>query len=229
LYAILDRVNKKYPDLPMMLCSGGGGRSDYEALRYFTEFWPSDNTDAIERIFIQWGFGYFFPSKSLSAHVTSWGKQPLKFRTDVAMMGKLGFDLRVADLSEAERAFCRSAVQNYNRLKPVILDGSMYRLYPPYAGEHAAVLYADTTRLHAVVFAFDMHPRYGDREYPLHLRGLDPALRYEVSEINLFPGTKTRLRCDGKTYSGEYLMKVGIPVFSSSKTTSHVIELNVVE
>lgn len=75
-------------------CSGGGGRSDYEALKYFTEFWPSDNTDPIERIFIQWGFSHFFPAKAMAAHVTNWGKQPLKFRLDVAMMCKLGFDIR---------------------------------------------------------------------------------------------------------------------------------------
>ena len=56
LYNVLERVKAKYPDLPMMLCSGGGGRSDYEALSYFTEFWPSDNTDPIERLFIQWDF-----------------------------------------------------------------------------------------------------------------------------------------------------------------------------
>ncbi|WP_301043099.1 alpha-galactosidase, partial [Parabacteroides goldsteinii] len=64
LYNVLERVKAKYPNLPMMLCSGGGGRSDYEALKYFTEFWPSDNTDPIERIFIQWGYSHFFPSKT---------------------------------------------------------------------------------------------------------------------------------------------------------------------
>ena len=55
LYKVLDRIKAKYPDLPMMLCSGGGGRSDYEALKYFTEFWPSDNTDPIERLFYPMG------------------------------------------------------------------------------------------------------------------------------------------------------------------------------
>ena len=49
LYNVLERVKAKYPDLPMMLCSGGGGRTDYEGLKYFTEFWPSDNTDQIGR------------------------------------------------------------------------------------------------------------------------------------------------------------------------------------
>ena len=59
----------------MMLCAGGGGRSDFEALKYFTEFWPSDNTDPIERLFIQWGFSQVFPSKTLCAHVTTWNKK----------------------------------------------------------------------------------------------------------------------------------------------------------
>lgn len=91
LYNVLERIKTKYPDLPMMLCSGGSGRIDYEALRYFTEFWPSDNTDPIERLFIQWGYSQLFPAKTLCAHVTTWNHDAsIKFRTDVAMMGKLG-------------------------------------------------------------------------------------------------------------------------------------------
>ena len=91
LYSVLERIRKKYPKVPMMLCSGGGGRVDYEALKYFTEYWPSDNTDPMERIFIQWENSYFFPAIASCNHVTDWAKVPLKFRTDVAMMGKLGF------------------------------------------------------------------------------------------------------------------------------------------
>ena len=71
LYKVLERVKAKYPNLPMKLCAGGGGRSDFEALKYFTEFWPSDNTDPIERLFIQWGFSQVFPSTPLCAHVTT--------------------------------------------------------------------------------------------------------------------------------------------------------------
>jgi alpha-galactosidase len=98
-YRVLERVREKYPQLPIMLCSGGGGRADYAAMKYFTEFWPSDNTDALERIYIQWGYSYFFPANTISAHVTNMGKESLKFRTDVAMMDKLGYDIRVQNFT----------------------------------------------------------------------------------------------------------------------------------
>src|SRR5690606_23827695 len=82
LYNVLERIRAKYPTVPMMLCSGGGGRVDYGALKYFTEFWPSDNTDPLERVFMQWEYSYFYPSVAVAAHVTHWGDQTLKFKTD---------------------------------------------------------------------------------------------------------------------------------------------------
>ncbi|MDR1779391.1 MAG: alpha-galactosidase [Tannerella sp.] len=232
IYKVLQRVKQKYPDLPMMLCSGGGGRSDYEALKYFTEFWASDNTDPVERIFIQWGFSHFFPSKTLAAHVTSWGKQPLKFRVDVAMMGKLGFDIRINEMSETEQQFCHDAVATYKRLAPVISEGDQYRLQSPYESDHAAILYADPSRSSAVLFAFDIHPRYRENISRLRLAGLDPDKTYRLEEINRMPAGENRRPMrpnpngiEGKTYTGEYLMNVGIDVFSATHLNSRVIEI----
>lgn len=225
IYNVLERINKKYPDLPMMLCSGGGGRSDYEALKYFTEFWPSDNTDAVERIFIQWGFSHVFPVKSMAAHVTSWGQQPLKFRVDVASMCKLGFDIRVDGMSPDELAYCQGAVKNFKRLEPVVLDGDLYRLASPYESEHAAVLYAGKDKNKAVLYAFDIHPRYAENLQPVRLQGLDPDKQYKMEEINLMPGRKATFAANGKIYSGDFLMKVGVPMFSSGHLRSHVVEL----
>ena len=229
LYNVLERIKQKYPNLPMMLCSGGGGRCDYEALKYFTEFWPSDNTDAVERIFIQWGYSHFFPAKSMAAHVTSWGKQPVKFRTDVASMCKLGFDIRIHEMNQADQQYCKEAVANFKRLDDVILDGDQYRLQSPYESQHAAVMYANDNADKAVLFAFDIHPRYAESIQPLRLQGLKEDARYELKEINLIPGTQSRLACNGKTFSGEFLMNVGIPVFSSRPTNSHVIEITEVK
>ena len=190
-YNVLERVKAKYPNLPMMLCSGGGGRTDYEGLKYFTEFWPSDNTDPIERIFIQWGYSHFFPSKTMAAHVTSWNKSAsIKFRTDVAMMGKLGFDIRTHEMTPAEQEYCKGAVKNFNRLSGTLMDGDLYRLVSPYDGNHSAVMYVNETTDKAVLFAFDVHPRYGEILQPVRLQGLDPETQYEVKEINLVPGTE---------------------------------------
>lgn len=229
LYKVLDRIAAKYPTLPMMLCSGGGGRTDYEGLKYFTEFWASDNTDPVERIFIQWGYSYLFPAKATAAHVTSWGKQSLKFRTDVAMTGKLGFDIRVDELSPAEKQFARQAVANYNRLKPVILDGELYRLVSPYSGEHSSVMFTDRAKANAVVFAFNRNPRFSEPLRNVRLQGLDPQKMYTVAEINLMPGAKSGLAANGRSYSGDYLMKVGLPLFSGAHLTSTVVELTEAE
>ena len=227
VYNVFSRVAANYPNLPIMLCSGGGARCDYEALKYFTEFWCSDDTDPVERLYIQWGFSQFFPTKTMCAHVTSWNKQTsIKFRTDVAMMGKLGFDIGLKELSADELAYCQTAVANYNRLKPAILEGDLFRLVSPYAGNHSSVMYVDKQQKQGVVFAFDIHPRYGEKLIPVKLQGLNPDTYYEVKEINLMPGKRSTCEANGKRYSGDYLMKVGLPLFTTGQTQSHVIELN---
>lgn len=227
IYRVLERLKAKYPHLPMMLCSGGGARCDYEALKYFTEFWPSDNTDPLERIFIQWGFSQLFPSQVLCAHVTGWGRQPLKFRVDVAMMCKLGFDIGIAGMSEEEQLFCREAVSHFKRLSPVILQGDFYRLVSPYETNHASVMHVAKDRGKAVVYAYDMHPRFGEKLFPVKLQGLDPQKKYKVEEINLLPGKKSRLRENDAVFSGDYLMKVGLDLLTTAHTSSRIIELTV--
>ena len=222
LYNVLDKVKAKYPDLPMMLCSGGGGRTDYEALKYFTEFWPSDNTDPIERLYIQWGYSQVFPSKVQCAHVTTWNRtSPIKFRVNVAMMGKMGFDINLHDLSAQELDYCKRSVVDYNELKPVILDGDQYRLVSPYDGNHTATSYVSHDKRNAVLFAFDIYPRYSEKLYKVKLKGLDPSLVYEIEEINRMDGGSV----EAQRYSGDYLMTVGIPAFTGNKLSSRVYKL----
>ncbi|MDO5570631.1 MAG: alpha-galactosidase [Bacteroidales bacterium] len=226
LYKILERVKENYPNVPMMLCSGGGGRCDYEALKYFTEFWCSDNTDPIERIFIQWGFSQFFPAKAMCAHVTSWNrKASIKFRTDVASMCKLGFDLGLKDLSKDELSYCKTAVANWERLQNTILDGTQYRLVSPYQTNHMALNYVNEDKSKAVLFAYDIHPRFQEKIMNVKLQGLDPSKNYKVEEINLMPSSNSRLQANNKVFSGDYLMKVGIKVLGGGDLQSYVVEL----
>lgn len=230
IYEVMKRVKENYGHVPMMLCSGGGARCDYEALKYFTEFWCSDNTDPVERVYIQWGFSHFFPTKAMCAHVTSWNEQAsVKFRTDVASMCKLGFDLGLHKLNGKELEYCRQAIQNWNRLKPVILDGQQYRLVSPYESNHMAVNYVNADQTQAVLFAYDVYPRFKEKLFPVKLQGLDPNKRYLVKEINLMPGTQSEKEFDGKVFSGDYLMKVGLEVCGFTPLQSHVIECTVQE
>ena len=226
VYNVMRRVSEKYPSLPMMLCAGGGGRCDYEALKYFTEFWCSDDTDPYERLYIQWSMSDFFPVKAMASHVTNWNrKASVKFRVDVASMCKLGFDIDLKSLSADELQFCREAVANYRRLKPVILDGDQYKLVSPYNGNHAAVNYVSKDKRRAVVFAYNLHPRYKEHSANVCLRGLDATATYEVKEINLMPGTETEAR----RYTGDYLMKIGLPLFTDAEGTSAVYEFCVMQ
>ena len=226
LYKVLDRIKAKYPNLPMMLCAGGGGRSDYAALKYFTECWPSDNTDPIERLFIQWGYSQIFPSKTLCAHVTTWNRgTSIKFRTDVAMMCKLGFDIKLEDMNQNEHLYCDLAVKNYNRLKPVILEGDMYRLVSPYGSNHTSSMFVGKDKKTAAVFAFDIHPRYAEKTLPVRLQGLDADKMYRVKEINMMPGSGSSLKGNDQVFSGEYLMNVGLDLFTTQQLNSRLIEI----
>jgi alpha-galactosidase len=211
LYKVMERIRAKYPHLPIMLCSGGGGRTDYAALKYFTEFWPSDNTDGLERIYIQWGYSYFFPSNTISAHVTSMGKQQsLKFRTDVAMMGKMGYDIRVNNFTAQELQFSNEAVKTYKRISDVIWFGDLYRLISPYNENRAVLMYVSENKSKAILFNYFTNTRRQDIFSRVLLQGLDPLKKYRIKEINLFPETKSGQPDNDKVFTGEYLMKIGL-------------------
>lgn len=226
LYSVLDRLRQKYPELPIMLCSGGGGRVDYGALKYFTEFWASDDTDPLERVYIQWGYSYFFPAISVCNHITSWGKQSLKFKTDVAMMGKMGYDIQVNGLSANELKFSQDAIANYKRLSEVIWHGDLFRLISPYDENRACLMYINSTKNKAVLFEYTLNARYGETFNTIKLQGLDPAKTYKIQEINVSGERKGPLSTEnGKSYTGDYLMNIGLNIGSGQPLTSTVYEI----
>ncbi|MGN0281972.1 MAG: alpha-galactosidase [Prevotella sp.] len=225
LYSVLERVRAAYPNITMMLCASGGSRCDIEALRYFDEYWVSDDTDPVERLYIQWGCSHFLPTKAMCAHVTDWNKRSnVKFRTDVAMSCKLGFDIALNKLSAEDREYCRMATKEWNRLKDIIFSPNLYRLQSPYESDHCVVQRVNDDKTRALVFAYDIHPRFRESIMPIKLQGLDASAIYEVREICQATGQKP-MDWHEKSFSGEYLMTVGLKMTTEKDMQSRIIEI----
>jgi len=230
LYSVMERIREKYPTIPIMMCSGGGGRGDYELFKYFTEFWPSDNTDPLERVYMQWNYSYFFPAIVSDSHVTEWGDKPLKYRVDVASMGKLGFDIVAHELNPKDKQFAKEAVQNYNSFKHIVWHGDLYRLVNPYKNNIASLMYVTKNQNRAVVFNYLVNFRYMQNASPRPVKfaGLDANKKYTVTELNVYPGRMSRINSE-RVYSGDFLMKVGINPRINLAKTSVVLEVNEVK
>ena len=126
LEKIMQRIRAKYPDVVIQACASGGGRANYGVMPYFDEFWVSDNTDALQRIYMQWGSSYFYPSNAMAQHISAAPNHqtgriiPIKFRCDVAMSGRLGLELQPSKMTEEERAQSTQAIKDYKTVREVI-------------------------------------------------------------------------------------------------------------
>lgn len=118
---VCQRIRAKYPDLTIQACASGGGRANYGYLPYFDEFWVSDNTDALQRVYMQWGTSYFFPAIAMASHISAAPNHqtfrtiPLKYRIDVAMSGRLGMEIQPKNMTDEEKDLCRKAIADYKR------------------------------------------------------------------------------------------------------------------
>lgn len=227
-YKVLNRIRKKYPDLQMMLCASGGGRVEYGALKYFQEFWPSDNTYPVDRIRLQWATSIFYPALAICAHVTAAGRESLKYKMDVAMSGKLGFDVDVTKLSAEELQLARLTVDNYHQYQKIIHYGDLYRLVSPYATNFSSLMYVDSAKSNAVLFAYSMETLQQDTWPVWKLSGLDPHKNYRIREINRLPETKPSFTQDGQVFSGASLIHQGLKWFLKKKEQSAVVILEAV-
>lgn len=223
LLALMERMAKEFPQVQTMLCASGGSRVDYGSMRSFHSFWASDNTDALKRIYIQWGYGHFFPAQAICAHVTHMGRRPIKFSFDVAMSAALGVDMDVAKMTDDEKRFARSAIVCYKeRIQPVTLRGDLWRLVSPYQGPRAALSHVLPDRSKAVVFVLQVKDGGADA---VRLKGLDPAKRYRLREINLADGAVPGLREHGRLIDGATLMRDGIIPACTKSCDSAVVEV----
>lgn len=231
LRKVLERIRAKYPRLVIQDCASGGGRVNYGLLPYFDEFWTSDNTDALQRVYIQWGTSQFFPANAMAAHVSAspnhqTGRRlPLKFRFDVAESGRLGVEMKPSDFNADETRFAQQAIADYKRLRPIIQLGDLYRLRSPYEqdGMAAASMYVSDNKQQAVLFAYKLKHYVGHNIAPIRLQGLDANKRYRIHEVNKADDSLKSL--DGKVISGKVLMEAGLNLALDKEYASRMIEL----
>lgn len=215
LINVCQRIRAKYPDVIIQDCASGGGRANYGLLPYFDEFWVSDNTDALQRVYMQWGTSYFFPAIAMAQHISIvpnhavFRTTSLKYRCDVAMSGRLGMEIQPKNMTVDEKAFCSQVIADYKRIRPVIQFGDLYRLHSPYADDHvASEMFVSENKSEAVFFWYKTETMKNQHAARIRMAGLDPDRRYTVRELNRID--LNPMQCEGRTYTGAYLMNIGL-------------------
>ena len=209
------RVRAKYPDLTIQACASGGGRANWGVLPYFDEFWVSDNTDALQRIYMQWGTSYFFPAIAMASHIsatpnhTVFRTTAMKYRIDVAMSGRLGMEIQPKNMTDEEKNLCRKAIAEYKQIRPIVQFGDIYRLVSPYDKVGlASLMYVNEQKTKSVFFWWKTESFQNEHLPRVKMAGLDAKKNYKVHELNRID--LRPMDVEGKTFSGAYLMNHGL-------------------
>lgn len=234
LLNVLKRIRAKYPDLIMQACAGGGGRVNYGMLPYFNEFWPSDDTDALQRIYLQWGISNFYPAIGMACHVSAdknfqTGRMtPLKFRFDVAMSGRLGMEIQPKDMNDEEKAFAKRAIAAYKEVRPTVQLGDLYRLVSPYDRKGlASLMYVSENKDRAVLYVYKTEHFINQTIPAVYLQGLDANKSYCLRDLTPANEAKPCV-LQGKVISGRFLMQEGLPMKNILKTEYSSLALELV-
>ena len=192
LYRILEQLRKRYPDLLIEGCCGGGGRFDAGMLYYTPQIWCSDNTDPIDRLTIQYGTSFGYPPETMGAHVSAspnaeTGRAtPLDTRAVVAVAGTFGYELDPAKISERDRSMIRSQIPRFREDHPLIRTGKYYRLSDPTRDRVGAWMIVSRDGRNAIVsvvrIGSDQLLHGSELSDRLRLRGLDAEAVYRIAE-----------------------------------------------
>ncbi len=212
---VMDRIRAKYKDVVIQCCASGGGRANWGFLRGFDEFWVSDNTDALQRIYMQYGTSYFFPAIAMASHIsavpnhTVFRTTSLKYRIDVAMSGRLGMEIQPKNMTDEEKAQCKKAISEYKEIRPVVQFGDLYRLVSPYDNQGlSSIMYVSEAKDKAVFYWWKLANFYNVHLPRVKMAGLDANKMYKVRELDVIDNKP--LDCEGKSYSGKFLMEHGL-------------------
>lgn len=186
LYRVMDEITSRFPNILFESCSGGGGRFDPGILYYMPQTWTSDDTDAIERLKIQFGTSLVYPNASIGCHVSAVPNHqvdritPLQTRGIVAMSGNFGYELDITKLSDEEKKIIKEQVALYKEIRETIQFGDLYRLSSPFENNDVAWMYVSKDGNEVVVSFVRKQAIPNPKFVSLKLLGLDEESKYEI-------------------------------------------------
>jgi alpha-galactosidase len=226
LYRLVEALRKEFPDVWFENCSSGGGRIDLAMMSRFDFAWVSDNTDAIDRIFIQDAYLTLFPANTMISWVTheDWRRQnpSLEYKFDVCMAGVLGVGYDITKWDDGQKKIASEKIAQYKAIRETVQKGDAYRIVSPFDENRSIVQYVDKNKRKAALFAYNIadYPNNSVEENQktqvIRLRGLLPDMRYKIDEFN-------------DAFSGKYLMEVGITLPLRGAYKSKIYTIQVVE
>ncbi len=206
VYDFLERLHQNFPEILVEGCSGGGGRFDAGMLYYSPQIWCSDNTDAIDRIYIQYGTSFGYPISAVGSHVSAVPNHqtgritPIETRGVVAMAGSFGYELDLGKITEEEKQCVKKQIRDYHKYWSVIHNGDYYRLTNPYIRRDVAAWQFVSEDKKETLINLVILESHGNAPVPyIKAAGLDPDKQYRDQDT-------------GKVYSGAALMYAGLPV-----------------
>ncbi|MDQ0230312.1 alpha-galactosidase [Metabacillus malikii] len=213
VYSLYERLTKEFPHVLFESCAGGGGRFDPGLLYYAPQTWTSDNTDAVERLKIQYGTSYAYPLYSMGSHVSAvpnhqtYRETPLETRANTAYFGTFGYELDPLTLSEEERIMVKEQVVFYKKFRQLIREGDFIRLLSPFSNNETAWIVVSRDQTEALVGYYKVLATPNSRkQQTLTLSGLAEDRLYEI---------------EGRTYYGDELMQVGLQLPTEFNGVNH--------
>ncbi len=210
LYRVLEVLTEKFPNILFESCAGGGGRFDPAMLYYMPQTWTSDDTDAVERLKIQYGTSLVYPISSMGAHVSAVPNHqlgritPLQTRTETAYFGAFGYELDPTELDENKKEQIKLDIEKFKQLRSLIQFGDFYRLLSPFEGNETAWMTVSEDKKEAFVAYYKVLSESNTFNGSVKLKGLNPELDYYIKELD-------------RKISGSQLIFAGLPVGELAK------------
>jgi alpha-galactosidase len=214
VYRLYDLLTRAFPEILIESCSSGGARFDPGILAFAPQTWTSDDSDAIERLHIQWGTSLVYPLSSMGNHVSAVPNQqvaritPLATRAHVAFFGELGYELDLDELDVSEKEQVRDQISFYKKHRTLVREGLFFRILSPFSGNITAWMVVASDKSEALVACYRTLNWPNQGETTVRLRGLDPKARYSVEG----KAGDVSAREKDSSFFGDELMYSGLPI-----------------